>query len=142
MRACAEQDGQSVSVGFMQDPGSAGVSEAQEAARALDGFDVRFATATGDKETRAKPISAQAEAGNVKVVRGLWNEELLRVLENFPAGSHDDEVDALSGAHEFLNNSTGAASDADLGGFSTGAASGGPGLPFSPRQFSPRQWGR
>jgi hypothetical protein len=61
---------------------------------------VRFASATGDKETRAKPVSAQAEAGNVKLVRGLWNDEFLRVLENFPAGRHDDEVDALSGAYE------------------------------------------
>ena len=50
--------------------------------------------------TRARPISAQAEAGNVKIVRGLWNDEFLRVLENFRAGKHDDEVDALSGAYE------------------------------------------
>ena len=33
-------------------------------------------------------------------MRGLWNDEFLRVLENFPAGRHDDEVDALSGAYE------------------------------------------
>ena len=88
----------------MQDPGSAGVAEAQSTARALDGYDVRFGTATGDKETRAKPVSAQAEAGNVKLVRGLWNDEFLRVLENFPAGNHDDEVDALSGAYEMLRS--------------------------------------
>jgi phage terminase large subunit-like protein len=84
----------------MQDPGSAGVAEAQATARALDGSNVRFATASGDKETRAKPISAQAEAGNVKLVRGLWNDEFLRELENFPQGKHDDAVDALSGAYE------------------------------------------
>lgn len=35
----------------------------------------------------------------MKIVRGLWNDEFLRVLENFPAAKHDDEVDALSGAH-------------------------------------------
>jgi len=34
----------------------------------------------------------------VKIVRGPWNDEFLRVLENFPAGKHDDEVDGLSGA--------------------------------------------
>jgi hypothetical protein len=45
-------------------------------------------------------VSAQAEAGNVKIVRGLWNDEFLRELENFPAGKHDDCVDALSGAYE------------------------------------------
>jgi hypothetical protein len=74
----------------------------------LDGFNVRFATASGDKETRAKPVSAQAEAGNVKLVRGLWNDGFLRVLENFPVGSHDDDVDALSGAHEVLCKPSGA----------------------------------
>jgi phage terminase large subunit-like protein len=84
----------------MQDPGSAGVAEAQATARALDGSNVRFAVASGDKETRAKPISAQCEAGNVRLVRGLWNDEFLRELENFPAGRHDDAVDALSGAYE------------------------------------------
>lgn len=36
----------------------------------------------------------------MKIVRGLWNDEFLRVLENFPAGKHDDEVDGLSGAYE------------------------------------------
>jgi len=108
MRTCASQDGPGTVVAYSQDPGSAGVNEAQATARALDGCNVHFRTASGDKETRAKPVSAQAEAGNVKLVRGLWNDEFLRVLENFPAGSHDDEVDALSGAHEFLGRPTGA----------------------------------
>jgi phage terminase large subunit-like protein len=89
-------------IGYAQDPASAGVAEAQSTARFLDGFNVRFATATGSKEVRAKPISAQVEAGNVKLVRGLWNDEFLRILENFPTGKHDDEVDALSGAHALL----------------------------------------
>jgi predicted phage terminase large subunit-like protein len=105
MRECAERDGTGTTIGFMQDPGSAGVAEAQNAARALDGFNVKFATATGDKETRAKPASAQCEAGNIKVVRGSWNDEFLRVLENFPTGRHDDEVDGLSGAHATLTAS-------------------------------------
>ena len=99
MKHCAEQDGPETIVGYMQDPGSAGVAEAQATARALDGCNVRFATASDDKETRAKPVSAQAEAGNIKIVRGLWNDEFLRELENFPAGKHDDCVDALSGAY-------------------------------------------
>jgi hypothetical protein len=36
----------------------------------------------------------------VKLVRGQWNDGFLRVLENFPAGKHDDKVDGLSGAYE------------------------------------------
>ncbi len=53
-------------------------------------MDVRFAVAGGDKETRAKPVSAQAEAGNVKVVRVSWNDGFLRVLEDFPLGARLD----------------------------------------------------
>ena len=47
-------------------------------------------------------MSAQCEAGNVKIVRGLWNDDFLRELENFPDGRHDDAIDALSGAHSLL----------------------------------------
>jgi hypothetical protein len=73
----------------------------------LDGFYVKFAPATGDKETRCKPVSAQAEAGNVKIIRGTWNEDFLRALENFPVARHDDDVDALSGAHGILSDNAG-----------------------------------
>jgi predicted phage terminase large subunit-like protein len=104
MLSCARSDPPGTIVAFAQDPGSAGVNEAQAAARMLDGFNVRFATVTGDKETRAKAISAQAEAGNVRIVRGLWNEEFIRELEGFPVAKHDDCVDALSGAHESFPN--------------------------------------
>ncbi len=107
MLRCAKLDGIGTTIGFMQDPGSAGVAEAQSTARALDGYNVRFAPATGDKETRAKPVSVQTEAGNVHLIRGHWNENFIRVLENFPVGRHDDEADALSGAHEMLRESHG-----------------------------------
>lgn len=108
MRACAEQDGRRTMIRFDQDPGGAGKGEAEEAVRKLDGFDVRFENVTGSKEVRAKGVSSQAEAGNVKLVRGPWNNEFLTVLENFPDGTHDDEVDALSGAYGWLKAPTGA----------------------------------
>ncbi len=107
MLRCAKLDGIDTPIGYMQDPGSAGVAEAQATARALDGYYVKFAPATGDKETRAKPVSAQCEAGNVKIIRGRWNDEFIHILENFPEGKHDDEVDALSGAHAMLGSSRG-----------------------------------
>jgi predicted phage terminase large subunit-like protein len=102
MKNTAALDGKAVQIGYMQDPGSAGKGEAEQMARELAGWVVKFAVATGDKETRAKPASSQAEAGNIKIVRAHWNEEYLRVLENFPEGLHDDEVDATSGAFELL----------------------------------------
>lgn len=102
MLACAQQDPPGTIIGFHQDPGSAGVYEASDTAKLLAGYNVRFRPATGDKQTRAKPVSAQAEAGNIKLLRGKWNESFLRELEGFPDSAHDDAVDGLSGAFELL----------------------------------------
>ena len=94
----AKQDGPSVRIGIEQDPGQAGVSEADYLIRLLQGLNAKTYKASKDKITRALPASAQAEAGNIKVLRAAWNEDLFRELENFPDGAHDDIVDALSGA--------------------------------------------
>ncbi len=123
----AQADGRQTTVAYAQDPASAGKMEAEHTSRALDGFVVKFAPATGNKEVRAKPISAQAEAGNVKIVRGHWNDGFIRVLENFPTGRHDDEVDALSGAHGTLS--------APTGGFTSAAGFGGADEPGDPSDW-------
>jgi predicted phage terminase large subunit-like protein len=99
----AMRDGKQVRIGFGQDPGQAGKSQALHLVRALSGFTVIPASESGDKLTRFGPFSSQCRAGNVKIRRGSWNEELFRVLEGFPELAHDDEVDACSGALEMLN---------------------------------------
>ena len=99
----AAQDGRAVRIGFGQDPGQAGKSQALHLVRALRGFTVEPAAESGDKLTRFGPFSSQCRAGNVRIRRGPWNEELFRVLEGFPDLAHDDEVDACSGALEMLN---------------------------------------
>ena len=96
-------DGKQVSIGFGQDPGQAGKSQALHLARALSRFTVTPASESGDKLTRFGPFSSQCRAGNVKIRRGSWNEELFRLLEGFPDLAHDDEIDACSGALEMLN---------------------------------------
>jgi hypothetical protein len=50
---------------------------------------------TGDKATRFGAFSAQAEAGNVDILRGDWNESWFTALEAFPEAAHDDDVDFL-----------------------------------------------
>lgn len=85
-----------------QDPGSAGVSDAQRFARMLVGYQVYLRKPTKDKITRARPVSAQSEAGNILVLRAPWNEVFFNELENFPDGAHDDIVDAFSGAFNEL----------------------------------------
>src|SRR5919198_2299742 len=99
----ATQDGKGVRIGFGQDPGQAGKSQAFHLVRALSHFTVSSASESGDKLTRFGPFSSQCRAGNVKTRRAPWNEELFRVLEGFPDLAHDDEVDACSGALEMLN---------------------------------------
>lgn len=99
----ATQDGVGVRIKIPQDPGQAGVAQAKALTRMLAGFDVRSATVTGDKVTRFSPFSAQAEAGNVKVIRGPWNERWFSELENFPPDSgHDDDADSTAEAFNEL----------------------------------------
>ena len=92
-------------VGVEQDPGQAGVADAQNFIRLLAGFPVEAVKVSTDKITRALPASAQAEAGNIKLLRGKWNADFLLELENFPEVSHDDQVDAMSGAFNLLTGS-------------------------------------
>jgi predicted phage terminase large subunit-like protein len=100
----ASQDSQSCKIVGEQDPGSAGVADASAFTRMLSGFQVLTRKVTKDKVTRAKPVSAQCEAGNIRVLRAPWNEEFFNELENFPDPStHDDIVDTLSGAFNELS---------------------------------------
>jgi len=94
----AGQDGPGVTVRLPQDPGQAGKAQAHAFVRALAGYAVVAKPVSGAKEVRAAPASAQAEHGNVKLVRGAWNEALLDELAAFPSGRHDDQVDALADA--------------------------------------------
>lgn len=99
IRNTATADGKDVAIGLEQDPGQAGVSEADHLVRMLDGYNVRRIAVSRSKLDRAKPVSAQAENGCVKLLRASWNAEFTRELGNFPDGPHDDQTDALSGAY-------------------------------------------
>ncbi|MDO4264546.1 MAG: phage terminase large subunit [Deinococcus sp.] len=90
--------------GIEQDPGSAGKSEVHSYVKKLARFNPRAYRPTGDKVVRFKPFSAQAEQGNVRVVKGAWNAEWFSELEAFPKkGVHDDQVDSVSGAYNALH---------------------------------------
>jgi predicted phage terminase large subunit-like protein len=98
VRACAEMDGRAVPIWIEQEPGSGGVFVISTFVRLLAGWTVRGERSTGEKFTRAQPLAAQAEAGNVVLLRGEWNRAFLDEVEMFPHGGHDDQVDAASGA--------------------------------------------
>ena len=95
-------DGNSCRVWMEQEPGSSGVSVIANYAKLLAGYTFHGERATGPKEVRADNFAAQAEAGNVKIVKGDWNAAYLDELSAFPTGAHDDQVDATTGAFNKL----------------------------------------
>lgn len=90
--------GENLRIRGPQDPGQAGKSQAADFTRALAGFTVEFLPVTGPKEVRATPFAAQVNAGNVRIVEGVWNDDFLTELGMFPGGLHDDQVDAATDA--------------------------------------------
>lgn len=94
----AKQDGVGCKISIPQDPGQAGKAQVAAFAKLLAGFNCRFSPESGDKESRALPVSAQAEVGNIKIVKGNWNDAFLEEITSFPAGTYKDQTDALSRA--------------------------------------------
>lgn len=102
----AMMDGKGVDIYMEQEPGSSGVNTIDHYRRiVLKGFAFYGHKSTGNKEVRANPVSSTAEAGNVKLIRGIWINEFLDEIVMFPTiGVHDDQVDAISGAIEKLTH--------------------------------------
>ncbi len=98
----AELDGKSVKIDIPQDPGQAGKSQKAAFARLLHGFNVSFSPETGSKEMRAVPLAAQAEAGNVYLLRGPWNDTFINEATMFPNSEFKDQIDAGSRAYSSL----------------------------------------
>lgn len=106
IRNLASQDGVECEVCLPQDPGQAGKSQVAHLKRMLSGFNVRSSPETGDKVTRFSPFSAAAEAGNVMVLRGAWNEQWFTNLEGFPDMKHDDDADSTARAFNSMHTSS------------------------------------
>jgi predicted phage terminase large subunit-like protein len=102
MRQTAQIDGRHVRIREEQEPGSSGKAVIANRAKALAGFDYRGIPATGDKETRWRPLASQAGAGNVTIVRGPWNGAWLDELCSVPHGLHDDQADSAAGGFNCL----------------------------------------
>jgi predicted phage terminase large subunit-like protein len=101
----ASQDGHACKIALPLDPAQAGKSQAAHLLKLLAGYRARFAPASGDKVTRFGAFSAQAEGGNVVVLRGPWNEDWFTALESFPPPKntgHDDDADSTSEAFNEL----------------------------------------
>lgn len=97
----ASQDGYACDISIPQDPGQAGKSQASYLVGQLAGYNIKTSTESGSKETRANPLAAQAEAGNVDILEAPWNDIFIGELCIFPNGTKD-QVDAASRAFNEL----------------------------------------
>lgn len=102
MKATAEQDGKGVTIYWEEEGGSSGKDVSAALYNLFMGYTCHADRVTGDKATRAGPLASQCEAGNVKLMRGRWNEAYIDELTSFDRGAHDDQVDASSGAFNML----------------------------------------
>jgi predicted phage terminase large subunit-like protein len=105
LATAAKADGHAVPIGLPEDPGQAGRSQVGHLVRRLAGYRATASRETGSKLTRATPVAAQVEAGNLLLARADWNGALLEELREFPYGRKDDQVDALSRAFTMLAES-------------------------------------
>lgn len=99
----AELDGRDVPVRWEEEGGSSGKVVSAHFVSKLMGWDAKGIRSTGSKVSRASPLSSYAEAGNIRMVRGDWNQAFLDELTLFPVGKHDDMCDAVSGAFSELS---------------------------------------
>jgi predicted phage terminase large subunit-like protein len=97
-----------------QEPGSGGLESAQATVRMLAGYPVFAEKVTGSKETRAEPLAAQCEAGNVKILRAAWNGDFLDEILAFPSSRYTDQVDACAGGFNKLATREPAFADDEL----------------------------
>lgn len=98
MKQIAALDGYDVRIRMAQDPGQAGVDQAMRLTRMLAGYSIRSERVSGDKATRASGLAAQLNAGNVRLLCGSWNADLIEEFRQFPQGKNDDIVDATADA--------------------------------------------
>jgi phage terminase large subunit-like protein len=90
-------------VGVEQEPGSGGKDMARYTVINLAGVSAYADHPTGDLIERAGPLAAQAQVGNVKLLRAAWNGSFLAELHAFPTdGIPDDQVSASAGALKLL----------------------------------------
>jgi len=64
-------------------------------------FGGRAELGLADRES-APTLSAQAEAGNVFLVKAPWNWDYINEITTFPNAAHDDQWDGTSGAFNHL----------------------------------------
>lgn len=93
-----EADGKQCVQWIEQEPGSSGKMAADFLKKLMIGYAVRAEPVSGSKHSRIEPYQAYTEGGNIKIVRGEWNEWFLDQHDGYPDPMvHDDAPDSASG---------------------------------------------
>ncbi|MCK5606782.1 hypothetical protein KAR91_33075, partial [Candidatus Pacearchaeota archaeon] len=100
----AAMDGPSVDIWMEQEPGASAINTIDYYRRVvLPGYVFRPDKVGKSKVERARPLSVQAEAGNVVLLRGAkWCNAFLDEASFFPLSENMDQVDTASGAFNKL----------------------------------------
>ncbi|MBU6448037.1 MAG: phage terminase large subunit [Rhodospirillales bacterium] len=98
LKDTARLDGMGTMISLPQDPGQAGAAQIAMLTRGLVGFRVASSPERDAKLVRAMPAATQVDAGNFAIVGAGWNDAFLAEMREFPHGTHDDQIDALSRA--------------------------------------------
>jgi len=102
IRSAAEMDGDEVPVVLEIEGGSGGKESGESTTKNLKGYRVHAFHPTGDKVSRAYPFASQVGSGNVWVLNRDWTRDYVEELRFFPNSKYSDQVDASSGAFNFL----------------------------------------
>lgn len=104
IKQTAQMDKREVVVWVEQEPGSGGKESAENTVKNLQGYSCKVEKVTGDKVTRAEPLSCQVEVGNVYLLEADWNKEFIEQARTFPNGKLKDMIDAAGGGFNKLSN--------------------------------------
>lgn len=96
----AQNDGSSIRIGIES---VAGYKDAYTTIKDIrkGSHSVQKVNVSTDKVIRAGEMEPVFEAGNVHFRKTWWNQPVLEQLAQFPAGTHDDFVDSITGAASF-----------------------------------------
>lgn len=104
--------GDTLLAGMEQEPGSSGKYSVRHFQGLLNqeslGLVLRESPAVQSKALNASTYIAAIENHKVGMVEGHWNQNWLDEQETFPEGTHDDQVDATSGAYRLVKGQIGA----------------------------------
>lgn len=105
----ANIDGYSVAIRMEEEGGASGTSLASHYQRnVLNGFGFKGVKNSKNKVVRAQGASAAAQAGNIYILKGDWNQEFIDELDAFQGlDEKNDQVDGLTGGYNALREGTG-----------------------------------